>query len=74
MINFSCFPFVYLANLKSKDLLKVSRLADEEQVESPASTEVSYNDGVHWHGGEEGPPWRVEFLQEKNMDMKFSDI
>lgn len=52
----------YLANFKPKDLLKVSRLADEEQVESPASAEVGYDDGIHWHGGKEGPPRCVEFL------------
>lgn len=52
----------YLANLKPKHLLEVCRLADEEQVESPAPAEVRHNDGVHGHGGKEGPPGCVEFL------------
>lgn len=55
--------FVYLADLKPKHLLEVRRLADEKQVESPTSAEISHDDGVHRHGRKEGPPWRVEFLQ-----------
>lgn len=54
--------FRYLANLKTKHLLKVRRLADKKQVESPASAEIRHDDGVHWHGRKEGPPWCVEFL------------
>lgn len=54
--------FSYLADLKPKHLLKVCWLADQEQVEGPASAEISYDDGVHRHGREEGPPWCVEFL------------
>lgn len=57
----------YLANLEAKHLLKVRRLADEKQVESPASAEIGHNDGVNWHGCEEGPPWRVEFLQQRSV-------
>lgn len=56
------FGVCYLANLKPKHLLEVCRLADEEQVESPAPAEVRHNDGVHGHGRKEGPPGRVEFL------------
>ena len=63
----SMFGFYYLAYLKSKHLLKVCRLADEEQVESPTSAEISHNNSVHWHGGEEGPPWCVELLQDKKV-------
>lgn len=55
----------YLANLEAKHLLKVRRLADEKQIESPASAEIGHNDGINWHGCKEGPPRRVEFLQEK---------
>lgn len=54
--------FCYLANLEPKHLLEVRRLADEKQIESPASAEISHDDGVHWHGRKEGPPWCVEFL------------
>lgn len=57
----------YLANLKAKHLLKVRRLADEKQIESPASAEICHNDGVNWHGRKEGPPWRVEFLQQRSV-------
>lgn len=57
----------YLANLEAKHLLKVRRLADEKQVESPASAEIGHNDGVNWHGCKEGPPWRVEFLQKRSI-------
>lgn len=57
----------YLANLEAKHLLKVRRLADEKQIESPASAEISHDDGVNWHGCEEGPPRRVEFLQQKRV-------
>lgn len=56
------FRLFHLANLEPKHLLKVCRLADEEQVEGPASAEISHNDGVHRHGGEEGPPGCVELL------------
>lgn len=52
----------YLANFKAKHFLEVCRLADEQQVEGPAPTEVGHNDGVNWHGCKEGPPWCVEFL------------
>ena len=58
----SCSCFRYLANLESKHLLEVRGLADEKQVESPASAEISHDDGVHWHGREEGPPGGVKFL------------
>lgn len=60
-------PCAYLANLEAKHLLKVRRLADEKQVESPASAEIGHNDGVNWHGCKEGPPWRVEFLQKRSI-------
>lgn len=56
------FGSCYLANLEPKDFLEVSRLADEKQVESPTSAEICHDDGVHWHGRKEGPPWCVEFL------------
>lgn len=61
-----CFSALfYLAYLESKHLLKVRRLADEEQVEGPASAEIGHDDGVHRHGGEERPPGGVELLQEE---------
>lgn len=56
----------YLADLKPKHLLKVCRLADEKQIESPASAEISDDDGIHWHGRKEGLPGCVEFLEQKN--------
>ena len=59
----------YLADLKPKNLLKVCRLADEKQIESPASAEIGDDDSVHWHGGKEGPPGRVEFLEQKNVSL-----
>lgn len=52
----------YLANLEPKHLLEVCWLADEKQVKSPASAEISHDDGIHWHGCKEAPPWCVEFL------------
>ena len=55
----------HLANLKAKDLFKVGRLADEQEVERPAPAEVCHNDGIHRHGGEESPPWGFEFLQQR---------
>lgn len=58
--------FSYLANLEPKHLLEVCGLADEKQVESPASAKICHNDGVHWHGCEESPPRGVEFLQHMN--------
>lgn len=57
----------YLANLEAKHLLKVRRLADQKQIESPASAEIRHNDGVDWHGRKEGPPGRVEFLQQRSL-------
>lgn len=56
------FGFCYLADLETKDLLEVRWLADEEQVEGPASAEVGNNYGIDRHGGEEGLPRGVEFL------------
>lgn len=53
----------HLADFKAEHLLEVSRLADEEQVEGPASAEVSHDDGIHWHGGKEVPPGSLKFLQ-----------
>lgn len=60
-------PVCYLANLEAKHLLKVCRLADEKQIESPASAEIRHDDGVNRHGRKEGPPWRVEFLQQRSV-------
>lgn len=60
--------FGYLADLKSKHFLKVCRLADEKQIESPASAEISHDDSIDWHGCKERPPGCVEFLQQKKMN------
>ena len=43
------YGFFYLANLETKHLLEVCRLADEKQIESPASAEICHNDGVYRH-------------------------
>lgn len=58
-----CKFALHLADLEAKNLLEVCRLADEEQVEGPASAEVGHDNGVHWHGGEEMAPRGFEFLQ-----------
>lgn len=54
----------HLADLKPKHFFKICRLADEEQVEGPASTEIGHDDGVDWHRSEKGSPRRVPFLEE----------
>jgi hypothetical protein len=53
---------IYLTYCKSKDLLKVSWLTYQEQIEGPASTEVCHNDGIDRQGCEKPSPWCVEFL------------
>lgn len=55
----------HLANLKPKHLLKVGRLADEQQVEGPAPAEVGHDDCIDRHGGEELLPGGLEFLQRE---------
>lgn len=61
--------FGYLADLKSKHFFKVCRLADEKQIESPASAEISHDDSIDWHGCKERPPGCVEFLQQKKNEL-----
>lgn len=51
-----------LADGKAKDLLKVGRLADQEQVKGPAAAEIGHNDSVDGHGGKEATPWSLKFL------------
>lgn len=53
----------HLADLKPKHFFKICRLADEEQVEGPASTEIGHDDGVDRHRSEKGSPRRVPFLE-----------
>lgn len=55
----------HLAYFKAKHLLEVGRLADEEQVERPASAEVGHDDCVHRHRGKKVPPGSLKFLQSK---------
>lgn len=60
--------YIYEANLadrKTKDLLEIGWLADKEQIEGPATTEVGHNDGIDRHGGKETTPWSFEFLCEE---------
>lgn len=59
----------HLADLKAKDFFKICWLADEQQVEGPASAEVGYNDGIDWHGGEEVSPWGFKFLTPKGKEI-----
>lgn len=51
-----------LADGEAKDLLKIRRLADQEQVEGPAAAEVGHDDGIDGHGGKETTPRCLEFL------------
>ena len=39
-------------------IVEVFDLSDNKEIEGPGPAEVGYNDGVHWHRREEGPPWR----------------
>lgn len=59
-----CKFLFHLADLEAENLLEVCGLADEEQVEGPASAKVGHDDGVHWHWGEEMTPRCFEFLQQ----------
>ena len=51
-----------LADGEAEDFLKIRRLADEEQVKSPATAEVGHDDGIDGHGGKETTPGSLEFL------------
>lgn len=60
----TCFVLqTYLAYLKAKHLLKIRRLADQQQVEGPTPTEVCHDDCIDRHRGEELSPWGFEFLK-----------
>lgn len=52
----------HLADREAEHLLEIGRLADQEQIEGPATAEVSHDDGIDRHGGEETAPWSLEFL------------
>lgn len=52
----------HLADREAEHLLEIGRLADQEQIEGPATAEVSHDDGIDRHGGEETEPWSLEFL------------
>lgn len=61
-----------LADGEAEDLLKIRRLADEEQVEGPAAAEVGHDDGVDGHRGEEPAPGGLEFLWQEEDDTAFN--
>ena len=56
----------YLSNIKVECILEVFGLCDDEKIERPTAAEVSNNNGVDWHGGEEFLPWCVHELKEKD--------
>lgn len=56
---------IYLADFKAKHLLKVRRLADEQQVKGPAPAEVGHNNCIDGHRREELPPGGLEFLLQQ---------
>lgn len=65
--------FIYLADFKAKHLFKVCRLANEEQIKSPAPAEVCHDNCIDRHGGEELPPGGLIFLckqTENQLDVQ----
>ncbi|TNN57395.1 hypothetical protein EYF80_032364 [Liparis tanakae] len=57
-----------LADGEAKDLLKIGRLADQEQVEGPAAAEVGHDDGIDRHGGEETTPRYLKHRSPIDID------
>lgn len=55
----------HLADGETKNLLKVSWLADKQEIEGPTAAKVGYDNGVDWHRREELSPWSLEFLKKK---------
>lgn len=68
--NYSSWVYSYLTDLKAKHFLEVCWLADEQQVEGPASAEVGHDNCIDRHWGEEFPPGRLEFLR---VEISYSD-
>ena len=50
MSNYSLYDMTYLGNVKLQSFLEVFRLGDNEQVEAPATAEVSHDNGVNRPG------------------------
>lgn len=55
----------HLADGETKNLLKISWLANKQEIKGPTAAKVGHDNGVDWHRGEEPSPWSLEFLKRK---------
>lgn len=58
----------HFADGEPKDLFKVRRLANEQEVKGPAAAEVCHNDGVDRHRCKEFTPRSFKFLQREYIN------
>lgn len=64
----------YLGDIVVKCVTEVFRLSDDEQVETPAATEVGHDDGVHGRRREELLPRRLQELFTKKPQKLVSSL